>query len=575
MADEFVPPVRVLLKAIDTGIKVGNRINGFAGSVPAEQAQQILEHAPNLIKSLEQSSQAVRDAYKHNVQACGEPFTKGLVEDSKSLCTCACALTDDCLEAIQKRLKDIKNEIRDKIDEIDEDAEPFDSEPFLEVEEQAERCVRDCLKVFTALRDKLGPIAVVQPPKDDRSQLPSMARREPSLRKLVPLRGDSPTLAPANLRPQASFESERSALVPEPPKPKSPWAIDNSAQYGMGAAWSQTAASPTQRKVSRDISPSTAASQPRLIPQEHVDYRMRANDEWLERRRHSRMIFQEELRKSIVSIGSIEEHIDEITIDGPHELPAQSSPRSPDVGGFTSPVSPNGNESLRPGFKSSDSQETYFTGTGRDSSPTLGNYSVQRPSSNGSELQYEYASGSGQAASPFGGPRSGLTNDYTDMMERQRSQGQAPQARTSTTSSLMNSPQLGRQDGHNSFQVGQSGALSPPLSDHRSSSKAGDWSDLEATHVPTVRFPLNAHGIPAGLEVVTNIDYDNEKMAVTEDTARYSHPTPTTSMKSVDFPMRHDTSFYKFKGFCEGAKAVLRGENGFKTVKRPHVSLSV
>lgn len=83
MADDFVPPVKVLIKAIEAGVKLGNRINESADSSSAEKGLQISASAPRLIDSLERSSQAIRDAYRQHVEICGEPFTKALVDDSK------------------------------------------------------------------------------------------------------------------------------------------------------------------------------------------------------------------------------------------------------------------------------------------------------------------------------------------------------------------------------------------------------------------------------------------------------------------------------------------------------------
>jgi hypothetical protein len=75
-----------------------------------------------------------------------------------------------------------------------------------------------------------------------------------------------------------------------------------------------------------------------------------------------------------------------------------------------------------------------------------------------------------------------------------------------------------------------------------------------------------------GIEVIDNIDRDNGLILASED--QVVEPTPAASMESVHCPMRQDTSFYKFGGFCEGAKALIRGETGFKIMKRPAVRAS-
>jgi hypothetical protein len=89
MAD-FVAPVKAILKALETGIKLTKKVSEsaelavseYASSATEAKAQQISELAPGLQRSLEQTCQAIRDAYQQEVEACGKPFTKALVEDS-------------------------------------------------------------------------------------------------------------------------------------------------------------------------------------------------------------------------------------------------------------------------------------------------------------------------------------------------------------------------------------------------------------------------------------------------------------------------------------------------------------
>jgi hypothetical protein len=79
-----------------------------------------------------------------------------------------------------------------------------------------------------------------------------------------------------------------------------------------------------------------------------------------------------------------------------------------------------------------------------------------------------------------------------------------------------------------------------------------------------------------GMETKFDLDNEkmvaagNEKMLVSEDRS-FFQSTPAASMKSIDHYMRHDSSFYKMGGFCEGARLMMRGETGFKVVKRPSV----
>jgi hypothetical protein len=83
MGDDFVAPVKVLLKAIDTGIKLSTRILDSASSASTTKALEISESAPNVQRSLERTSNAIRDAYRDTLAACGERFSQTLIEDSK------------------------------------------------------------------------------------------------------------------------------------------------------------------------------------------------------------------------------------------------------------------------------------------------------------------------------------------------------------------------------------------------------------------------------------------------------------------------------------------------------------
>ncbi|KAH9203864.1 hypothetical protein DL95DRAFT_320605 [Leptodontidium sp. 2 PMI_412] len=81
--DNFVAPVKRITNAFNYGIKLAERISKSASSAPAARALQILELVENLTNSLELASRATSEAYRQNVAACGQPFTKALVEDRK------------------------------------------------------------------------------------------------------------------------------------------------------------------------------------------------------------------------------------------------------------------------------------------------------------------------------------------------------------------------------------------------------------------------------------------------------------------------------------------------------------
>jgi hypothetical protein len=88
MSDDFVAPVKGIIRAIDQGVKLAKRVSRSADSASATQVLRISESAKSVQKALERSSKAINDACRQNVETCGEPFTKALVEDSR----CSCAL---------------------------------------------------------------------------------------------------------------------------------------------------------------------------------------------------------------------------------------------------------------------------------------------------------------------------------------------------------------------------------------------------------------------------------------------------------------------------------------------------
>ena len=116
------------------------------------------------------------------------------------------------------------------------------------------------------------------------------------------------------------------------------------------------------------------------------------------------------------------------------------------------------------------------------------------------------------------------------------------------------------------FGLRNAAPLSPPLSEHRTLSGNGK-RDHQAT---SSRVPGYGEGVEQGLEVVDHIDRGSGLILANEEQLAVQ-PTPSASVKSIDNPMRHDSSFYKFAGFCDGAKALIRGETGFRVMKRPSV----
>ncbi|KAE8441922.1 hypothetical protein EG329_004180 [Mollisiaceae sp. DMI_Dod_QoI] len=495
MANEIVAPVRNILKAFELGIKLANKVSRSASDASAAQALQISESAPSLQRSLERISRVINDSYGQHVGTCGEPFGKALEDDGE----------------LKQRLKDLRTDLRDRIDEcedFEDDPESFKATAFSSIEREAQNCADQCINIFHNVRERVG-LAVPQsttmgsPPKDDRAQLTSMRQSPPSVGLPVPS-SQNPLPTPA-----ASPQENRLYLdisPAEPVKPKSPWTIESPSQFDLGAHMSPPARSP--RRTSREVSPGSATdAQGRLISSQVVQSRVRANEEFLARRRDSRLIFYNEFRRSI---SSIDEHrVSEIYTSSPTLTPISAT------GGM--PISPI---------------------DGRTSRTSM--------------------------------------NDYQTLMTRQRSQGGASQGTRSSiaSSNFQEPPAARRHDSEDESIFGlRAGPLSPPLSEHRSS------GGLEAI-AATLRLPNFGEGVEQGIEVVDNIDYGAEKIPVFDDSSSANEPThagPATSVKSIDHPMRHDASFFRFGGFCEGARALVKGETGFKIYKRPagHYSATV
>ncbi|CZT01997.1 uncharacterized protein RCO7_05480 [Rhynchosporium graminicola] len=479
MGDDFVAPVKALLKALNAGKGVGNRLAASANTAPATQALQITDAVLVLQESLERSSHAITEAYRQNAAGCGDQFARTLSED----------------KAIQNQLKNLKNEIRDKIDEIEEELNSFDTATCLDAAEEAKNCSATCINIMNGLRDRLlaAQVLVAEEPKDDRKQLASMRlERSPTLRKPLPTaaRCGSPVESLRLVSPIVETSQE-------PMMPRNSWAIDTQSQFYLGPPIRSPGNPSQRRQSSRDISPSSLPNVAHdLISRDVVRSRMDENEEFLERRRQSKLLFWNELRKSVSSIEEYKER--KSFVDGPL---------------IVSPV-----------LKLSDG-----------------------------------------VISPSGGSRP--NSGYSAIVTRQRSQA----SQGSRHSSVPEHPEhhSQRHDSQDSIFGLRNAPLSPPLSGHRTSGQADTtWTGLEGGSLATtLQLPDFGKGVEPGLEVANGIDYDNEKILVGPD--EYKQPTPTASLKSLDHPIRHDTSFYKFGGFCDGANAILRGEAGLKVVKRP------
>ena len=536
------------------------------------------------------------------------------------------SLAYNLTESLQPKLKELRIDLIDQINECDFDEDEPDSfniTAFKNVENQAEKCCDDCIDIFNNLGNRiLQNTSDDQPndgPKDDRQQLSSMraASREGLPGQLSPptttpqydrpvLTLDTPPVEPVKPRSvrnvaggaqydivvsAASGAPLKSAPVPQAPyrghkllviSPISEYSTEetNLQRRQLGPPYPVSPIEQIARRPPSEVSPMNAEAS--LIGKEIVDSRLNENEHFLERRRRSRLLFQSEMRNSIAS--TEEDQAGQSFSNG-------SVLSSPNLGHSTTlgflaempPIAQNGSSGLVDRTILNDR-----SGPWNEKLVSLGDRPLS--SNERSKIGDAHSDGSppppgfsGQAMNSFDSRTSRTTaNGYDTLMTRQRSQGQTSQnTRSSRTSSLLqdirhqDQPKLDRKDSHASqasqesiFGLRNAAPLSPPLSEHQTSGD-GKWGHL-ATSLQTPGF---GEGVGQGLEVVDNIDRDNGLILANEDQV-VVQSTPTASVKSLDHPMRHDSSFYKFGGFCDGAKALIRGETGFRIMKRPAVRRS-
>lgn len=115
-------------------------------------------------------------------------------------------------------------------------------------------------------------------------------------------------------------------------------------------------------------------------------------------------------------------------------------------------------------------------------------------------------------------------------------------------------------------------------------------SSIVSPLTPSFQFGVEdgpqAVAIPDGIQVVTEFhdapevvtaDRENFPQLIEEESPAVRSYSSSTAVpqaafaRSTEIPMRHDTSFYKLGGFCEGAKAMIRGNAGFKVHRKPSV----
>lgn len=378
--------------------------------------------------------------------------------------------------------------------------------------------------------------------------------REATMRAL-PIRKPVPTSSR-----QPTHIGQLQITTPRPIIPKSPWAIDgpshmdavtpisavSSLSASLGTSPRTLGPGSLHQQNPRDVllpSPATAQGT-QLIPWELVHSRITSNDEFLERRRQSRVLFQNELRKSINSIeedrasDTFSEGVLRSPVSGIAEMPA-SSP----VEGRISRSSSSGYDTYV-SRERSQGHASQATRSSNASSVYPLSSPVSEQSTSGTADKWATMSSTIDGPFSYGsGFESGL-EVVSDISERDRLA-------------------LSERDREN-FDTGKETRF-----------ESGLEIKLE-TGLETLMEPGLETRFENGLDSGKMLYGGNEKMVVTQD---QNHPvyqpqsTPAASTKSIDHPMRHDNSFYKAGGFCEGARLMIKGESGFKVVKRPSVGV--
>jgi hypothetical protein len=107
---------------------------------------------------------------------------------------------------------------------------------------------------------------------------------------------------------------------------------------------------------------------------------------------------------------------------------------------------------------------------------------------------------------------------------------------------------------------------SPPQSGRQSASEG------HSTLARTLKPPGFGEGVPDGIQVVGQLVSDPGLILANEN---HNQPTPATSVKSIEYPIRPNASFHKYGGFCPGAHMIRRGIKGAQEVrKKPGVCYS-
>jgi hypothetical protein len=163
-----------------------------------------------------------------------------------------------------------------------------------------------------------------------------------------------------------------------------------------------------------------------------------------------------------------------------------------------------------------------------------------------------YSPSSSQAGTSFSDGWSDLTSRQSSVETSHSSPGSSRNVRLATQDSIFRLEALERRVVDPTFDNPRSLGPSPAL--------------------------LKRPSFAMGIEIVE----EHVEKNYSNDSQGHSTPTKGKEVLRDDIPrpdvasnrrlMRHDSSFYKFGGFCDCAKALVKGETGFKIVKRPSVS---
>jgi hypothetical protein len=264
----------------------------------------------------------------------------------------------------------------------------------------------------------------------------------------------------------------------------------------------------------RSVSESDAA----LIDSEDVVRHARSIENFLEKRKQSRVLFQHEI-----------DHLRQLSLN-----PASTSSSHP---GVAHPSSPQPSEAY----------------------PSSPQPSIAHPSQ---RLTYTADTDTDLVASPITTSRPNSTVLMTRSQSREGPNPPPGGSGNRNSATLPQTLERGISSDSETFKYPDS-PLSPPMSARQSA------NDVVLGLATTLKLPGFGAGVEEGIEVAIQGDSDPGKMLVNEI---HDLPTPATSVRSIDYPITHDTSFYKYNGFCSGAKMIQQGnQKALKVIKMPGV----